>query len=210
MKALLSLFEDQTQIKITFERKPTFAFLGKELDNRILQQVCSLVSPTHPQFFFLSSERFRDISQSKLELLQNFTIFINQQAFRCNSIFASCLSQNIFELLLFDSTLDQIYWNDPSLDQILISLFHLLLGFPFFSFQFDPYLLYRAYILVGFHSTETQIGNPRSFEETVLFLSHSYCFDFPNQFIFSVHLVAQEFTSVTSKIFSEMLTKSIE
>jgi hypothetical protein len=180
IKSLLSLVKNQIQIEISFQEKEAFTFLGKELDNRSLQQVCRLVSPSQNQFFCLSSERFREISQSQLQMLQNFRIIINEQVFCCNSIFASLLSKNIFESILFNSDLNEIQWNDPQLDQILVSLFYLLKGLPFPAFQFEPYLLLKAFILIGFHPSEIEIGNPSSFEEAVVFLSHLSCFDFPD------------------------------
>jgi hypothetical protein len=85
-----------------------------------------------------------------------------------------------------------------------------LFGFPFQAFQFIPYLLFRGFILVGFHSDEIEIGNPNSFEEAVKFLSNFSCIDFPNQFEYSVNFIANKFSLVTSKIFSKLLTKSIE
>jgi hypothetical protein len=75
--------------------------------------------------------------------------------------------------------LDEIQWNEPELNPILVFLKTILSGFPFQAFQFDPYLLFRAFALIGFHSMEIEIGNPSSFDEAVKFLSNSSCFDFP-------------------------------
>jgi hypothetical protein len=175
MNSLLSLFQDQVQIEISFQDKESFDFLGRELENRSLLQVCNFVTPTQSQMFFLNSERFRDISDSLLRQLHNFTLIINQQRFPCNSIFAACLSRNIFEAFLINSNINEFEWNDPQHDQILVSLFYLLLGFPFPSFRFDSHLLFQAFVLIGFHPDEIKIGNPNTFEEAILFLSNLTC-----------------------------------
>jgi hypothetical protein len=51
MKSLLSLFQDQIQIEISFQEKEGSALLGKVLKNLSLQKVCDLQSPEQNQFF---------------------------------------------------------------------------------------------------------------------------------------------------------------
>jgi hypothetical protein len=170
-RSLISLFKNAEQIEINDQNKDAFLYLAEKLDNKSLQSICYNVSPTSPQNFFFSSERFSYIYQRTLSQLFDFTVYINNQAFQCNSSFASCFSEKIFQMKLENPTMKEIHFDNMELNFILNSFFQVLNGFSFSLSNYDLNLIQSAIDLVAFYSPYSQITEPNNFQQTVIFLS---------------------------------------
>jgi hypothetical protein len=168
--SLLSLFEDADQIEINYQNQNAFLFLANQLDNSFLETTCLNVAASSPQFFVFTSERFLNIPQKILSQLFNFTIYINHEAFFCNSAFASCLSHAIFELKNEDSAIQEIYFNVIPLHSILLEFFLLLKGYPFNFSSYEINDIQSAIDLIKFTSFKIDIPEPSKFDEAISFL----------------------------------------
>jgi hypothetical protein len=70
----------------------------------------------------------KECSRNIYTSLYDFTIFINHEKIECNKAFCCCLSEVIFQAVLFDETLSEFHFNNIQNEEILISLFNILDG----------------------------------------------------------------------------------
>jgi hypothetical protein len=145
-----------------------------------------------------------------LSTLFDFTIYINGESFHCNSSFASCLSQTIFELKQNHSTIQEIHFDDLELDSILNSLFQILNDHSILFSRFDLNMIKSAFKLIGFTSFPEEMASPTNFEEALFFLSQSNSILFEEQFAIASNLIAQRFSFITKQQFLQLTTISLE
>jgi hypothetical protein len=111
--------------------------------------------------FSFNSERFLHIHQRTLLQFFDFAVCINHEPFLCNSAFASCLSQTIFELKCQNSTIQEIHFYDIAFDDVLFSLFEVLNGHSFLLSSTDLNSIQLAIDLIdeSFHFQGNWIHN---------------------------------------------------
>jgi hypothetical protein len=141
LSQLVSLFKNTDQIEINPQLKQAFAFLAEQLDNKTIQKTCRQVTSKCAIYYGLSSKKFSNLHSKPLENLFDFTIIINKKPFPCNSSFASCLSNKIFEVKRQNSTINEIEFDNLELD------------------------------FIQFPSNTRQILTPTNFQEALNFLS---------------------------------------
>jgi hypothetical protein len=98
LSSFLSLFDDAEQVEINYRNMPAYFFISLQFDNSYLKDICLRVNANILQIFFFSSTRFLFTYKRTLSALFDFTVYINNEPFSCNSAFACCLSQEIFDL----------------------------------------------------------------------------------------------------------------
>lgn len=97
---LYSLFTNKSFIDINLENVYYFSFLSEKLDNMSLYSVCnSVIQMQNPLQFSLSSRRFSQLSRATLLTLNNFCLLIESEKFECNSAYACCLFDQIFNIV---------------------------------------------------------------------------------------------------------------
>jgi hypothetical protein len=210
LRSLVKLFKNTEQVEINSQNKSAFLYLADQLDNKSLQKICSKVYPNSPQKFFLSSKRFSNIPIRILSQLSDFTVYINNEPFRCNSSFACCLSDSIFELKLQDSTIQEFRFENVEEYSILTSFFQVLNGYSFSLSRFNLNIIQVAIDLIGFTLNYSEMPFPTNFHETNMFLSKPIFANYEQQFEVSTQMIANEFSLITAEIFSHFTTKSIE
>jgi hypothetical protein len=185
-------------------------FLARQFDNPCLEKICLKVNANISHFFFFSSKRFHTMNRQTLSQLFNFTIYINDEAFRCNSAFASCLSNTVFNLRLQNPSIQEIHFNNIDFHDILLSLFQILNGYSFDYFSFDMNEIQSAIDLIGLISFSGELSSPTTFEEAITFLSNLIFIQFEEQFEKSCNLIARNFSQITSSDFTNLTNKSLE
>jgi hypothetical protein len=208
--SLFCLFNDSEQIEINSDNKSTFLFLSQQLDNPCLKMVCLKVNFDSPQYFFFSSERFMQIPQQTFSHLFDLTIYINNKAFFCNSIFASCLSNAFFELKLQNLAKQEIHFDNIDFGETLLSFLRILNGFSFFVLPFAIDSLQSVIDLLGVQSFSRELPTPTTFENAVQFLSNLVFSDFELQFEDSCSLIARNFSRLSSTDFLDLTNKALE
>jgi hypothetical protein len=163
---LCSLYENQTEIIINSNNFLTFKFLSECLDNQSLAYVCHsfLSSNNQNQVFFLTSKRFSQIPSTLLDKTFDFVVQITPITIRCNSIFASCISNAIAEIkkrnlfLAIDFSTEH-----EKVKEIIIDFFAMLKCLPFIIHKFKKNLIREAIKSIGFISLTNFVSNEQNF-----------------------------------------------
>jgi hypothetical protein len=95
---LVSLFDNENEIKIDHQNLPYFKYLSEILDNRSLLKQCSEVTESHSQSFCLSSKNLFTVSQEDLSSLHDFALIINKKKIELNFSLICCISDKLLEM----------------------------------------------------------------------------------------------------------------
>lgn len=124
------LFSQIQEIDITFTNVFVFQYLAEVLENSTLYSICQIVKSTKTnQSFFFSSEQFAQIPTNIFRSLFDFQIFLpNNITIECNHIFASLISNKIFNQIQNHSTLEFIDFSSSIDPEVLLDFFEILEG----------------------------------------------------------------------------------
>jgi hypothetical protein len=109
---ICSLFYQNDEILIDKTNAQQFKYLSGVLENDLLKESCLNVEEARPSIFKFSSERFGQIPSSDFSSLDNFKIFIDDKIIESNLAFTCCLSQRLFNLVLSNSELQSLDFDD--------------------------------------------------------------------------------------------------
>jgi hypothetical protein len=210
LNSLLSLFDDAEQIEINYQNKSTYLFLSFQFDSTYLKSICFQVTVIVSQNFSFTSERFLYIYQRTLSTLFDFTVYINEEPFSCNSVFASCLSRAIFDLKLHDSTVQEIHFNDIKFGDDLVSLSQILNGHSFLFSSSEINSIQSAIDLIGIISFSGGLKAPTTFQEAVHILNQPTFINYEEQCEQPCHFIAEHFSNLTEFDFHSLTTRALK
>jgi hypothetical protein len=145
-------------IEISIENVDIFHYISKIIHNTFLEDCCHLVTSTHSQFFFFTSEHFRD--NSSLELINDFKIKTKIKSLELNSKYSSLISRKILNTIQLKHNHREIDFSIFEEANILIAFFNLLKGIPFDLSQFNLNLVLKAtdFLQFDFFQIETKLS----------------------------------------------------
>jgi hypothetical protein len=94
---LTTLFSKRELIEVSLGNVLIYQYLSEVLENINLWNICQNVqSSGQANSFFLTSEQFYQIPEQIFSSMNDFRILVNQDVIECNHIFASLISNKIF------------------------------------------------------------------------------------------------------------------
>jgi hypothetical protein len=198
-KQLDSLFHSIKEITISTNNVKIFSFLADFLDYRFLMKKCKKVNSNQPQKFILSSKQSFCLSKSLLNHLIDFDLIINDIKIEINFSLFSFVCDKFQELPHQENQLT-ISISNVNLNCFL-SFFDLMKGYSFYFENSDFPNLKDLINCFGINSLLQVIGTkipiPQTLEESLQFISQSYCDLLEEQFNSSLLIIIQNFNAIS-------------
>jgi hypothetical protein len=127
-KAIFSLFSESEEI-ISQDNVFAFHYLSKMFENSFLLSICeNVLSSGYSQWFFFDSDQFSQIPQNIFGSMDDFRILLRNKIIQCNHIFASLISNKIFNQTENLSAFDFVDFSDYYNPETISQFFHILRG----------------------------------------------------------------------------------
>lgn len=198
-----SLFHSKTQILLTTQNLPVFNILADLLENPSLKSQCKKVLLNQNQIFKLTSKHLRYILQNQKFKLTDFNLIVNDKLFSINFELFCCASNKLVQTDFHSS--DFVCQIPEYHFECFRKFIDLFIGYPastqdssFCSWMF----LIDYFDLMNLLPTFSKIHlYPHSFDESVEFLSQSYCSKFEHQYNQSISFLINNLENISREQF---------
>jgi hypothetical protein len=198
--AFISLFKSQTSMMITQETFSTFSSLTEKIDLSLFTKAFNNSSEPLPFGVSLALKHFLSISPKLHSLLNNFTLIVSRQEFKCNLSFICCISDKIFQqnpiLSSLQLPIEIEEEKEEELNDCISRLLSFLKGksisFKGISSKILSIVIDSLEIIKFDEFLEKKIPISKSFDESVQFLQFNFSSRLKNHFSQSIQFVSSE------------------